>query len=324
MPRSELAYAPASVVEWIWAGGLRTDGAVLKARLADGVDPEVVSLFVSRQADFRDPIPFGPVTPPGQQRVVRFEVEGLTPATRYYYVVAEGDRRDEFRKGTLQTLPETGSFTVALGACARTASSAAVFDTLRRLAPLFFIHLGDFHYENLAASDIASYRSVYHHVLASPAQSAFYRQTSIVYVWDDHDYGPDNSDASHGGRTAARAAYREIVPHYPLAEGIRDAAIYHSFQIGRVRFVVTDSRSERTPRSAPDDTAKSMLGPAQKQWLKDELTRDRDEAPLVVWVNTVPWIAAREEGADHWGGYSTERLEIARFLGKSWSRGWQC
>ena len=314
VPRSTLTYHPSSVVEWIWSGGLRTDGAVIKARLAQGVDASTVGLLVSRQPDFREPIRFPASTQVNDDRVVRFAVKGLVAATRFYYVAVEGSRQDEYRRGTFQTLPESGSFTLALGACARTASTAAVFDSLRRVAPLFFIHLGDFHYENLPIADVDAYRRVYHHVLASPAQSAFYRQTPTVYVWDDHDYGPDNSDAAHVGRSAARQTYREIVPHYRLAAGEGDHAIYHSFQVGRVRFVVTDGRSERSPRAAPDNASKTLLGEQQKAWLKRELTRDRDEAPLIVWVNTVPWIAARQAGADHWGGYSAERQELAQFL----------
>src|SRR5690606_40030006 len=68
---------------------------------------------------------------------------------------------------------------------------------------------------------------------ADARQGRFYRAVPIAYVWDDHDYGPNNSDRTHVGRAAAATVYREIVPHYPLHAGSGDAPIYQSWQIGR-------------------------------------------------------------------------------------------
>ena len=73
---------------------------------------------------------------------------------------------------------------------------------IRRQDPLFFLHVGDFHYENLDGEDPEAYRQAYRDVLASPAQSALYRSTPIAYMWDDHDYGPNNSDRFSPGRRA--------------------------------------------------------------------------------------------------------------------------
>jgi hypothetical protein len=39
-------------------------------------------------------------------------------------------------------------------------------------------------------------------------------------------------------------------------------------------------------------------------------------APLVIWVNTVPWIAAPEAGPDTWAGYGAEREEIANEIAR--------
>jgi len=40
----------------------------------------------------------------------------------------------------------------------------------------------------------------------------------------------------------------------------------------------------------------------------------RETAALTVWVNSVPWIAQPEPGADHWGNYATERRELSDFV----------
>src|SRR5690606_27654729 len=150
-----------------------------------------------------------------------------------------------------------------MGACAMTGSSRPVFDVIRRQNPLFFLHLGDMHYENIDAADPEAYREAWREVLASRSQAALYRSTPIAYTWDDHDFGPNNSNRLAPGRNAARRAYREMIPHYPLAAGARNAPIHQAFSIGRVRFILTDLRSSRT-QYREWITELSMMGERQK------------------------------------------------------------
>jgi phosphodiesterase/alkaline phosphatase D-like protein len=131
-------------------------------------------------------------------------------------------------------------------------------------------------------------------------------------MWDDHDYGPNNSDATSPGRLAARLTYQEYVPHYPLASGAGDVPIYQAFSVGRVRFIVTDSRSERTPYLDPDVPGKTMLGSLQKAWFKQQLLDANGVYPVIVWVNTLPWIGTT--GDDGWYVYTYERSEIGDFI----------
>lgn len=54
-----------------------------------------------------------------------------------------------------------------------------------------------------------------------------------------------------------------------------------------------------------------MLGEAQVRWLEAELEKAR-EAPLVIWVNTVPWITkANESTPEGWAPYAEERMRLA-------------
>ena len=98
------------------------------------------------------------------------------------------------------------------------------------------------------------------------------------------------------------------MPHYPLASGDGPRPIYHAFSVGRVRFLVTDSRSDRTPET--------MLGEAQREWLKRELLAARDSHALTVWVNSVPWIVGESASGDDWGAYPEERRELADHIGE--------
>jgi len=297
--------------EWIWSGAVTTSSAQIKVRTAAGADRS--RLVVGMQPDLAggDRHSAGPANPSG---VIDFELTSLEPGTTYYYGL-EVDGQLGSLRGSFQTF-ERGphSFTFAMSACAKTGSSSRVFDTIRRHEPLFFLHLGDLHYENIARDDPSAYRAAFDRVLGSPRQSALYRDVPIVYIWDDHDFGGDNSDRLNPGRRAVRQIYQEVVPHYPLVAGEGDVPIYHAFSVGRVRFIVTDSRSERSPAGDPDDRNKTVLGVEQKAWFQAELTSSADSHGLIVWVGSLPWIATGTPGADHWGGYTTEREELARFI----------
>jgi phosphodiesterase/alkaline phosphatase D-like protein len=183
---------------------------------------------------------------------------------------------------------------------------------MRQLQPDLFLHMGDLHYENISRNDVLRFRQAYTKVLASPTQSAFFRSVPFAYTWDDHDYGPNNSDRTSPSRPAALQAYRRFIPHYPLAEA-ENASVHQAFTVGRVRFILTDARSERSPDRLPD-AQRTMLGTTQLAWLDRELEAARD-APLVVLVNTVPWITKRKEStSDGWAKYARERRHIADLI----------
>jgi phosphodiesterase/alkaline phosphatase D-like protein len=202
---------------------------------------------------------------------------------------------------------------VALGACAQTGSQHPVFDAVRRADPDLLLHLGDLHYEDISDPAPTAFRKAYRRVHASTPQAALFRSTALAYVWDDHDYGPNNSSRRAPGRDVAQRVYREYVPHYALAPAERARPIYQAFTVGRVRFLLTDLRSARTPNAAPD-SAKTMMGTAQKAWFKDQLARAADRNRVVAWVSSVPWIGAPGDSGDHWGGFAAERRELATYI----------
>lgn len=310
-PQSE----PASAVEFIWAGAVTTDSVRIKARLAD--DSSLVRLLLGEEVDLGDArtSDLEVAQTLVNDRVVDIDMTGLNPDTIYHYALEVNGEIDSSKMGQFRT-PADGpfSFTFAVGSCARTGSTHGVFDTIRAHNPLFLLHTGDMHYANIDENDPALYRAALRAALTAPPQAALYRSTPVVYIWDDHDYGPNNSDATNPGREAARLTYQQYVPHHPLVAGEGNVPLYQAFTVGRVRFLVTDLRSERAPDFTPDDESKSMLGETQKAWLKEELLAVQGAYKLIVWVSSVPWIAPPLPGADHWGGFSTERRELADFV----------
>lgn len=305
---SSTTQAVDSAADWVWVGAVTESSAVVVARVpGEGIVELAVSpdpaLVVDRQVlqSVRD-----------EHSIVRFEVVGLEPDTDHHYaLVSPSGAAEPTRR--FRTFPAgPASFTFAVSSCARVGSNGAVFDAIAASDPLLYLVTGDLHYANIDTDDASEMRRVLDLTLSRPAPAALYRSTAVGYVWDDHDYGGDGSDRTSASRSAALETYRQYVPHYPLQSAT--GPIQQAFTVGRVRFILTDVRSERSPAAAVDDDTKTMLGAEQRAWLEQELLTASQTHGLVVWVNPVPWVAEAEAGADHWGGYTTERRALADFI----------
>ena len=313
-PQSTLEAQPHDKVEWVWSGGVSATSAIVSARLSE---PAVeVRLLMSPTESLEDPI-YSALHSSDGDRVVKLNVDGLEPDTLYYYAIEVDGAVDALRRGTLQTFPSgAASFSIVVGSCARTGSSGAVFDALRAEDALLYLITGDAHYENITQDDPSRFQEAYQTFLTSPAQAALYRETPIAYVWDDHDFGGSNSTSTSDAREAARLSYRQNVPHYDLEAGDGNAAIHQAFSAGRVRFIMLDTRSMRNEEEMTDGSS-SLLGSRQREWLKQELLQSSQTHALVAIVSPVPWIAPAASSRDDWGGFATERAEIADFIAEN-------
>jgi len=278
-----------------WSGGVTPTSAIVKARLPrEGMKAQ---LLVSKDANFTSPLRLGPaIAETNAYNIVSFDVNGLAPDTAYHYALEINGRLDRRKRGEFRTFPksdEPASFQIAFASCGRTGSTRDTYDRIREHRPLFYMNMGDFHYEDIRTNSVALFRAAYDKVLASPQQSDLYRHVPFVYMWDDHDYGGNNANRKSKTHEAVRRAYEEYVPHYPFVEPGPDEPIYHSFVVGRVKFILTDLRSDRDDPKEKDDEKKTILGQKQKQWLKQELLAANGKYPLICWMSSVPFIGER-------------------------------
>lgn len=334
------------------SGGVTHTSAVVKAKLR--YRGTTARLLLSTHPDLSEPQWFGPMTAVLERgNMVEFHATNLRPNTQYFYALEVTNSLQDKYRGALKTFPpenEPASFNFAFASCARTGSESPVFNTIRELRPLFYMNVGDFHYENIKSNALVKFRMAYDEVLHSRAQAILYRSLPLVYIWDDHDFAGNNSNKRAPSYFAARSVYEEYVPHYPMAAGTGAVPIYQSFAVGRVKFILTDLRSERDEVTARDTPAKSMLGVQQKAWFKNELLAAKGKYSLIFWVSSVPWIgeagvnyypiydrvtgfihqtnatqfkrnpARAEEDRDFWnnddlwGAFTYERREIANFI----------
>jgi phosphodiesterase/alkaline phosphatase D-like protein len=302
--------AAASSVGWAWVGGVTEAGAVVTARL-DCPAPARLELLDSPPPS---PLTAAVLTAPMDGGTLhQFNLGGLRPDTtyRYRFITATGAPLDDEAR-SFRTFPEPrlpASFSFAVGSCARVKNSP-VFAAAAAQGVRFFLHTGDFHYADIAENRVEAFRAAYDAHLAAPNLRTMLANTPLLYQWDDHDYGPNDSNRTSPSREASLRNYRELVPHYPLTVAADNprAPVDQAFTVGRVRFILSDLRSERDP------AGRRMMSAAQDAWLRAELLAARDAGcPLIFWVSSVPWNGAPSKD-DRWQGYPAHRTEIADFI----------
>jgi hypothetical protein len=234
--------------------------------------------------------------------VTSMTVSGLESNTQYYYS-SRDDKEKIYREGTFRTAPLEGnrtSFKFATAGCAQSGSHHKVFSVVRNEDPLFFLHLGDIHYEDINADNVERRVKALDRVMNSPTQRELF-SIPLSYIWDDHDWLGNNAFGYGEGREAALESYRITFPyHEPLPS---NNSAYHAFTIGTIRFIISDLRSEATETE--------MYSREQKEWFFDELSH-AGNYDFVIWATSKPWINKDiEEGKDSWWGYESDRQELS-------------
>lgn len=247
------------------------------------------------------------------QGLAVFRLLNLEPDTSYFCRVKAGRVRELSSIGTFKTLPVRGtptSFKFAFASNHGTDSEAGAFSEIRYQEPRLFIHLGNAVTAGDAPDTMVEWQQTYERFFRSFTQTELYRDVPLIYTWDANDYA--------GAPT--HEAYRSFFPHYALPADSPEAIasgnlrpISQSLSVGRVRFVVLDTRTHRT---APDAENPTILGDWQWQWLQEELRASALSHPLIFLVSSIPWHVDRSVSGsdDHWGYYPAERTKIETWL----------
>lgn len=149
-----------------------------------------------------------------------------------------------------------------------------IFNAIYEQKPEFMLWLGDNTY--LREADWNSKTGIYHrftHSRAVPEMQALLGNTHHFAIWDDHDYGPNNSDASFWNKTITEQAFRDfwMNPNYNLTG---EGGITGTFFWNDCQFFLLDNRYFRTANDRKTGEPK-ILGDAQMEWLINALKFSR-------------------------------------------------
>lgn len=222
---------------------------------------------------------------PDRAHAMDFRLGPLLPGTEYRYTATWNDTRTSpkdtlgFRTQTLwKHRTDPPPFKFAMGSCAYInepeydrpgrayGGHYGIFDAIADQQPDLMLWLGDNVY--LREPDWGSrsgflYR--YTHTRSTPEMQRLLRTTTHAAIWDDHDFGPNDGDASFVGSAMAREVFDLFWPNptngVPGVEGITTMFSYYDAD-----FFLMDDRTFRVPADVVTGEP-AMLGTTQLDWL---------------------------------------------------------
>ncbi|HZH35991.1 MAG TPA: alkaline phosphatase D family protein [Flavisolibacter sp.] len=151
-----------------------------------------------------------------------------------------------------------------------------IFETMARENAAFMLWLGDNWYTREV--DYFSqwglwYRA--HHHRRQPVLQNFLKAMPHLAIWDDHDFGPDNSGKDYILKEESRAVFQSYWLN--KSYGQNGEGIFTQYSHGDVDIFMLDDRWWRSSDRLPDslngqpNPEKRMFGPQQMDWLKNSL-----------------------------------------------------
>lgn len=160
---------------------------------------------------------------------------------------------------------------------------SSIFETMNQMPSDFMLWLGDNVYLREADYSSASgIRYRYSHDRQTPILQPFLASRPHYAIWDDHDFGPNDSNMSFPLRDVATQTFNDYwanpAPAAPDGKGV-----YTQFSWSDADFFLLDNRYFRTSHRLSDkDPEKTYLGKTQMQWLKNALLTSRAAFKFVV------------------------------------------
>ncbi len=233
--------------------------------------------------------------------IAKVVLSDLKPAARYEYELLLNGKvlkcpyRLTFIMQTLwQWRTDPPVFSAAFGSCAFINDSTAdrpnqiyagsynIFTSISEKNPDLMLWLGDnwyyreidYYAESKMRSRIARDRSL------SELQPLL-GSTHNYAIWDDHDFGPNNSDRTYKLRTEALDMFKQYWANQTYGT-LETPGVFFRFVWGDAEFFMLDGRFHRSPNDMPNENNKRMFGKEQLTWIKESLISSTAAFKIIV------------------------------------------
>ncbi len=194
---------------------------------------------------------------------------------------------------------------LAFGSCNFQRLSQKYFANIDALRPDVWVWTGDIIYADGLPAWLR--QNEYNHVKSSPAYAAFRKNTAIVGVWDDHDYGRNDVGEEFRDKVASQRLLLDFLDEPKDSPRREQKGVYWTYRFGpadrQIRLIVLDLRYFRKPGVDAE-----VLGEAQWKWLEHELALGAEPAVTVIASSTefLPF----ESHGDRWEEFPVSKSRL--------------
>lgn len=206
------------------------------------------------------------------------------------------------------------TFRVAVGACLRYAPGGSALADVASHDPDAMLWLGDNIYAD--TDDMAEMRAIYDQLAENPRFQALAASTETMAVWDDHDMGRNNANATWPHRDAAKAEFLRFWGAAPDDPRWDQPGVYSVRTFGTadrtVQVILLDNRYNLDPWDyAGEDPGRRILGQEQWAWLRERLA----EPATVRIIGSGVQVVQDYDIDREWEGWGDSPLERDRLFG---------
>jgi alkaline phosphatase D len=239
----------------------------------------------------------------------------LEPGKKYNYSVFINKKKIAFPYETSFTSKklwmwreQAPDFSIALGSCTYIneetldrpgkgyGSNYSIFESIATKNPDIMLWMGDNIY--LREADWDSKTGIYHrytHSRSLKELQPLLAKTQNFAIWDDHDFGPNDSDRSFYNKHITQQAFKDFWANksYGLDANQKEG-VYSVFSWSDVDFFLLDNRFFKSPNNRKTGE-KTILGKQQLEWLIDALSSSKASFKIIAIGGQVLNTAARFE-----------------------------
>jgi alkaline phosphatase D len=330
-----------------------TKASIRSGPMLGYADLTEASIWVQTTADADVSLRYWPEGKPAESRttsalradeksdhIAFFVLPFLEPGSRYGYEVRIGGAPENLPAGGTSAVFSTQkfwqwrsnppNFTVAFGSCYYAnepkmdrpgtpyGSDPKIFRTIAAAKPDVMLWAGDnIYYREPDFGSVAAMKRRWALGREEPALQPLLATAHHYAIWDDHDFGPNDSTWINRYWKESFDIFRSYWANPTWgARGVD--GVFGWFSWGDVDFFLLDDRMYRTPERAPDAPDKAMLGREQLRWLKHSLSYSRAPFKIVVNGSQVLNSNARDECFAH---YAREQKELLDWIVENRIRG---
>ena len=234
---------------------------------------------------------------------------------------------------TVKSLPSTNTTQLAFGSCIdETKRNHPIWKALNSKKPDVMVFMGDnlyFKHSDLNQDTTLDTLTIYYDRLAKTPGLQLLRESSteILAIWDDHDYGTNDSDSTFPLKKLAQSKFLNFWYDTPidveLSPGIY-RSVFYAVGDKTMQVILLDTRFFRTPWKRDlrvdepsygaivptSESGETVLGEEQWTWLEDRFQQQVDLHILVSSIQVLPV----DHDSERWDGMPKERERLLQLV----------
>jgi len=205
-------------------------------------------------------------------------LSGLIALLLFFGVSASSSADQRTISNQLKALRHNETLKIAFGSCIAKPVSQ-IWDTVLNTNPDLLLLLGDnLYFEDFELADIEKMRAHYQFQFNSPQLKNLITKIPTLAIWDDHDFGYDNSDSTFQYKNLSLKVFREQWKNPAGPPGLENLVAFQ-VDFDWLSILMTDNRTERVNGNTAE--TRTYFGNKQLDWIEKELLTTKKKMVII-------------------------------------------